>query len=119
MARPEALIFGCSAMGHEVAIQLSERGVQTHLYSNDPNQVEAMQAKGLQAAVIDHTDDDKLRSIGIGKWVKTIFCLFSEEPQNLFVTLSARALDPQLKIICVCKALGRMPRAAPRACLRD
>lgn len=103
---PEALIFGCSAMGHEVAIQLAERGIEAYLYSNDPIGVEAMQAKGLQAAVIDHTDDDKLCDIGIGKWVKTIFCLFSEEPQNLFVTLSARALDPLLKIICVCESVS-------------
>lgn len=106
MTRPEALIFGCSAMGHEVAMQLAERGIKAHLYSNDPNEVDAMQAKGLEAAVVDHTDDEKLRGIGIGKWVTTIFCLFSEEPQNLFVTLSARALDPRLKIICVCESVS-------------
>ena len=106
MSHPETLIFGCSAMGHEVAMQLAERGIQTHLYSKDPGKVDAMQAKGLQAAVIDYTDDEQLRSIGIGQSVKTIFCLFSEEPQNLFVTLSARALDPRLKIICVCESVS-------------
>lgn len=106
MTNSEALIFGCSAMGHEVAMQLAERGIQTHLYSKDAGKVEAMQSKGLQAAVIDYTDDEQLRSIGIGQWVKTIFCLFSEEPQNLFVTLSARALDPRLKIICVCESVS-------------
>ncbi|MCU7845516.1 MAG: NAD-binding protein [Candidatus Thiodiazotropha sp. (ex Monitilora ramsayi)] len=106
MARRETLIFGCSAMGQEVAVQLAERGIEAYLYSNDPDEVGAVLAKGLQAGVIDHTDDDKLRHIGIGKWVKTIFCLFSEEPQNLFVTLSARALDPNLKIICVCESVS-------------
>ncbi|MCU7851644.1 MAG: NAD-binding protein [Candidatus Thiodiazotropha sp. (ex Monitilora ramsayi)] len=106
MARRETLIFGCSAMGHEVATQLAERGIDAYLYSSDPDEVGAMLAKGLQAGVVDYTDDDKLRSIGIGKWVKTIFCLFSEEPQNLFVTLSARALDPDLKIICVCESVS-------------
>ncbi|MCU7798384.1 MAG: NAD-binding protein [Candidatus Thiodiazotropha sp. (ex Semelilucina semeliformis)] len=106
MARRETLIFGCSAMGHEVATQLAERGIDAYLYSSDPDEVGAMLAKGLQAGVVDYTDDDKLCSIGIGKWVKTIFCLFSEEPQNLFVTLSARALDPDLKIICVCESVS-------------
>jgi voltage-gated potassium channel len=106
MARLETLIFGCSAMGQEVAMQLAEKHIDVYLYSNDPDEVGAVLAKGLQAGVVDHTDDDKLRHVGIGKWVKTIFCLFSDEPQNLFVTLSARALDPDLKIICVCESVS-------------
>ncbi len=104
MAHCDTLIFGCSAMGHEVAMQLSERGIKADLYSYSADEVALMQTKGLHAAVIDHTDDDKLRSVGIGAWVKTLFCLFREEPQNLFLTLSARALDANLKIICVCES---------------
>ncbi|MEJ2453787.1 MAG: NAD-binding protein [Candidatus Thiodiazotropha sp.] len=105
MARWKTLIFGCGAMGQEVAFQLAERGIDACLFSNDTDEVAAIQAKGLDAAAVDHTDDDKLREIGIGGWVETIFCLFSHEPQNLFLTLSARALDSQLKIICVCESV--------------
>jgi voltage-gated potassium channel len=105
MAHWKTLIFGCGAMGQEVAVQLEERGVDACLYSNDEDEVASTQAKGLDAAVVDHTDDDKLREIGIGDWVQTIFCLFHDEPQNLFLTLSARALDADLKIICVCESV--------------
>ena len=105
MARWNTLIFGCSAMGYEVASQLKERGIEVCLYSSEPNEVADMLSKGLNAVLIDHTDDDNLRQIGIGKGVETIFCLFSDEPQNLFLTLSARALDPHLKIICVCESV--------------
>lgn len=105
MARWETLIFGCGAMGFEVATQLGERGIDVCLYSNDPNDVADMLSKGLNAVLIDYTDDDNLLQIGIGKGVETIFCLFSDEPQNLFLTLSARALDPHLKIICVCESV--------------
>ncbi len=104
MSMPQTLIFGCAAMGQEVAMQLIERGINTALYGNNAVEVEAVQAKGMPASVIDHTDDDNLRSIGIGSGAKTLFCLFSEEAQNLFLTLSARALDPRLKIICVCES---------------
>ncbi|MCU7935675.1 MAG: NAD-binding protein [Candidatus Thiodiazotropha sp. (ex Dulcina madagascariensis)] len=104
MSRRDTLIFGCSALGHEVAMQLSDRGIDVFLYSNDLDEVGALLAKGLQAGVVDYTDDEKLRDIGIGNWVKTIFCLFSEEPKNLFLTLSAHALDEKLKIICVCES---------------
>ncbi len=105
MRHRKTLIFGCGAMGQEVAVQLAERGIDSCLYSNDPEEVAAIQAKGLEASVVDHTDDDKLRELGIGEWVQTLFCLFSNEPQNLFLTLSARALDPRLKIICVCESV--------------
>ncbi|MCU7906745.1 MAG: NAD-binding protein [Candidatus Thiodiazotropha sp. (ex Epidulcina cf. delphinae)] len=104
MSRRDTLIFGCSALGHEVAMQLADRGIEVFLYSNDLDEVGALLAKGLQAGVIDYTDDEKLRDIGIGSWVKTIFCLFSEEPKNLFLTLSARALDDKLKIVGVCES---------------
>ena len=106
MARWQTLIFGCGSMGHEVAVQLGERSIEVCLYSNEPDDVADMLSKGLNAVLIDHTDDDNLRQIGIGKGVETIFCLFSDEPQNLFLTLSARALDPQLKIICVCESVS-------------
>jgi voltage-gated potassium channel len=92
-------------MGYEVAVQLRERDVQVCLYSNEPDDVASMLTKGLDAALLDHTDDEKLRQVGIGKGVETVFCLFSDEPQNLFLTLSARSLDPQLKIICVCESM--------------
>lgn len=101
MARWKTLIFGCGSMGQEVALQLAERGIDACLSSSDPAEVAAIRDKGFDAVTVDHTDDDKLREVGVGNWVERIFCLFSEEPQNLFLTLSARALDPQLKIICV------------------
>ncbi|MES9833608.1 MAG: NAD-binding protein [Candidatus Thiodiazotropha sp. LLP2] len=110
MARLDTLIFGCSALGHEVAMQLSDRGIDVYLYSNNLDEVSALLAKGLQATPIDYTDDEKLQRIGIGGWVKTIFCLFSQEAKNLFLTLSARALDPDLKIICVSESMESSKR---------
>ncbi|MCU7946787.1 MAG: NAD-binding protein, partial [Candidatus Thiodiazotropha sp. (ex Cardiolucina cf. quadrata)] len=104
MGRRDTLIFGSGALGHEVAMQLAERGIQVYLYSNDLDEVGGLLAKGLQAAIVNYMDDDKLREIGIGNWVKTVFCLFSDEPKNLFLTLSVRALDPNLKIVCVCES---------------
>ena len=67
MARWKTLIFGCGAMGQEVAVQLTERGIDACLFSSDANEVAAIQAKGLDASVVDHTDDEKLREIGIGE----------------------------------------------------
>ncbi|MET0029775.1 MAG: NAD-binding protein [Candidatus Thiodiazotropha sp.] len=110
MSSRETLIFGCGALGHQVGIQLTERGIDAYLYSDDLDEVGKLLAKGLHAGVLDYTDDDKLRDVGIGSWVKTIFCLFSEEAKNLFLTLSVRALDPDLKIICVSESAAASKR---------
>ncbi|RDH90718.1 MAG: TrkA family potassium uptake protein [endosymbiont of Seepiophila jonesi] len=101
MGRSDTLIFGCGPMGQEVAEQLIGRKLPVYMYSSDLDRVAEVLAKGFDAAVLDYTDDDKLRQAGIGEWVKVIFCLFPEEAKNVFLTLSARALDLDLKIICV------------------
>jgi len=50
------------------------------------------------------------RGVGIGSHVKGVFCLFNEDSENVFLAVSARALDPQLRIVAVCQA----PEAAPK-----
>ncbi|MEN8166482.1 MAG: NAD-binding protein [Pseudomonadota bacterium] len=101
MSGCDTFIFGCGALGQSVAEQLLTKKFSIALFGTDLDEVNDLLEKGFDAALVDYTDDDKLRSIGIGAWVKTIFCLFSVESQNVFLTLSARALDPELKIICV------------------
>ncbi|MEJ2405188.1 MAG: NAD-binding protein [Candidatus Thiodiazotropha sp.] len=110
MSHYETLIFGCGALGHQVGLQLTERDIDAYLYSDNLDEVGKMVARGLNAGALDYTDDDKLRSVGIGSWVKTIFCLFSEEAKNLFLTLSVRSLDPDLKIICVSESTAASKR---------
>ncbi len=101
MSQCDILVFGCSALGQAVAEQLTSRNYRTYLFSDELDEVSDLLAKGFDAAYVNYMDDEKLRSVGIGKWVKTIFCLFSEESKNVFLTLSARALDSKLKIVCV------------------
>jgi voltage-gated potassium channel len=39
-----------------------------------------------------------------------VFCLLLEDSENVFLAISARALDPRLRIVAVCQA----PEAAPK-----
>lgn len=50
---------------------------------------------------IDYRNDDDLKSIGIGKNIDTIFCFFPEDSENVFLTISARAIDQDLNIIAI------------------
>jgi voltage-gated potassium channel len=46
-------------------------------------------------------NDDELRAIGIGAEIAIIFCFFPHDGDNVFLTISARALDKNLTIIAV------------------
>jgi voltage-gated potassium channel len=95
------LIFGADALAQEVAGQLTERGLRVPMFSSDQEKVRGLCERGFDARELDYTDDDQLRSVGLGSGIDIIFGLFDEESKNVFLTLSARALEPELKIVCV------------------
>ncbi len=95
------VIFGCGRQAMSVAERLRGRVQDLLVVTSDESDVSLAQSKGFSVVQIDYTDDEALRSIGIGRWVSTIFCMFPEEPQNVFLTISARALDPRLQIVSI------------------
>ena len=100
--RQDVVIFGGGGLALAVAETLRDRGVGFVLASAQAERVEAATSKGFDAVQLDYTDDDALKSIGVGGEVRMIFCLFEETASNLFLTLSARALAPDLTIVSIC-----------------
>jgi voltage-gated potassium channel len=107
-------IFGCGALGFEVAGQLQERYWTPLLVDNNESCLATAVTKGIETANIDYTDDEELRSIGIGTSIEIIFCLFEEDAKNVFLTISARALSPDVKILSLTQSpdSGQKLRAA-------
>ena len=108
--RPRFALFGCNPLAIEVARRLSMGRTPFVMLDNDAARVEAARREDMPAQLIDYTDDDALREIGIGGHIEGVFCLFAEDSENVFLAISARALDPQLRIVAVCQA----PEAAPK-----
>jgi voltage-gated potassium channel len=102
--RHPLILFGCETPGLAVAENLRGQGIEFLLAGSTPESVAAARAKGLDAVAVDFADDDALRGVGIGDWARTIFCLYREPASNLFLTLSARALAPELEIIAICES---------------
>jgi voltage-gated potassium channel len=103
-------VFGCNPLAIEVAWRLSMLKRPFILLDRDAALVEQARQEGLAAERIDYTDDDALRDAGIGSHVEGVFCLLTEDSENVFLAISARALDPALLIVAVCQA----PEAAAR-----
>jgi len=108
--KPKFAVFGCNPLAIEVAWRLSLAKTPFVMVDSDAALVEAANKEGLVAELIDYTDDDALRSVGIGSHIEGMFCLFTEDSENVFLAISARALDPHLRIVAVCQA----PEAAPK-----
>ncbi len=104
------LIFGCNALGREVAEALISNGTEVLLLDHDHEAVEALQSLDLPAEQADVLDDRVLREYGLGRSVRQIFCFFHDDADNVFLVLSARGLAPpeQLQIIAVADSVGGM-----------
>ncbi|MEJ1298778.1 MAG: NAD-binding protein [Candidatus Sedimenticola sp. (ex Thyasira tokunagai)] len=93
------IIFGCNSLSAAVAEQLKERSWELLLVARETQCIEAMAARGFDTLSVDYTDDDELRALGIGESVEIIFTFFEDDAQNVFLTISAKDIDPQLKVI--------------------
>lgn len=95
------IIFGCNSLSMAVASQLEERACEMLLVAQDKDCVDAMLDRGYPAMEVDYTDDNKLKELGIGKDVTVIFAFFELDSKNVFLTISARDIDPDVKVIAL------------------
>ena len=103
-------IFGCNPLALEVARRLALADCAFVMIDNEPERVEAARREGFEVLARDYTDDDALREIGIGGEIGRVFCLLPEDSENVFLAISARTLDPRVRIVAVCQS----PDAAPK-----
>jgi voltage-gated potassium channel len=101
-----AVLFGYQRLGREVASHLTDNTASCRLLivDDDEDNLAHAEEQGLSTAAIDYTQDQELKDIGIGGDVDIIFCLFPSDAQNVYLTISARALAPQLQIVSVSDA---------------
>jgi len=100
------VIFGGGQQGMAIAKWFGERSDEVLIVTTNPIEKNEVEQEGFNATVMEYCLDENLQAIGIGQWVNTIFCMFSEDAQNVFVTLSARALAPNLRILCIADTNG-------------
>jgi len=104
--KPAIILFGGGQQSMAIAKWFGQRLKDLLIVTTNVTEKNKMEKKGFNVTIIEHTDDASLQAIGIGQWVDTIFCMFTEDAQNVFVTLSARALSPNLSILCLADTQG-------------
>jgi voltage-gated potassium channel len=94
-------VFGCSVMSMTVMARLRDDQYQLLFVSQDEHEAALMAAQGFTTQTIDFREDEELKAIGIGTNIDIIFCFFPTDSDNVFLTISARALAAELTIIAV------------------
>lgn len=101
MDRKRILVFGYSVMSLEAMGRLSQENCSILFIADNEAQATLVSEKGFETRIIDFRNDEDLLSVGIGLNVDIIFCFYPKDSDNVFLTISARALDRNLTIIAI------------------
>jgi len=93
------VLFGYSKTGREIAKLLNSEECDLQIIDENPLSVAKANEDGFYARHSTFNDDKMLESIGIGKDIDVLFCTSTNDSLNLFITLSARSLANELKIL--------------------
>jgi voltage-gated potassium channel len=94
-------VFGYSIMSLEVMNRLNKDEFSLVFIGKDESETILVAERGFEAQIIDYRNDDELRSIGIGTDIDILFCFFPRDSENVFLTISARAIDKELTILAI------------------
>jgi voltage-gated potassium channel len=92
------IICGAGELGHIIAREFKASNQHFVIIENDPAMIEKLEGEGFLFVKGDAAEDDVLRSAGI-ELAKGMAITLPNDHDNLFVTISARQLNPQLRII--------------------
>src|SRR4051794_36352192 len=92
------LICGFGRVGQQVARDFIEEGADFVVVDENADVREAMEEMGVLYLYGSASDDDVLREAGIERARAVIACVDSDA-ENIFITLSARELAPEIEII--------------------
>jgi voltage-gated potassium channel len=91
------IVCGFGRMGHVVAEELARNGVPLVIVENDPAREPALHDSGHPYVIGSAASDDVLLRAGIQR-ARAIVVGTASDSDNVFITLSARELNPGLRI---------------------
>jgi voltage-gated potassium channel len=99
------IICGFGRIGEIISRQLKERGLPLVVVENSPNLVSTLEESGYYFVSGDATREDVLVEAGIER-AKGLVAVVSSDAENVYITLTARSLNPRLFIVTRGEDLG-------------
>lgn len=94
-------VFGYSIMSLEVMARLDSALYSMVFVGRDDAEAAQVAERGFATKVLDFRNDEALKSLGIGVDIDIVFCFYPRDSDNVFLTLSARAIDKSLTIVAI------------------
>jgi voltage-gated potassium channel len=101
------IVCGYGRVGREVARAARQHGADVVVVDTDPARIALVE--GVPAVTGDATDENVLRAIGIER-ARTLVAAIAADADNLYVTLTARGLNPDLFIIARARTEASEPK---------
>jgi len=103
-------IFGHHGAALEVAKYLNTRDFSVILVGDNDEYLVRARDQGYDTAQLDFHDDEELKTLGLEDGNTSVFSLFPEDAENVFLIISIRALAPQTPILTIAQDQDGMPR---------
>lgn len=110
MKKRRIAIFGYYSSAVEVASYLRSRDYLITIIDNQEENLAKARYMGFETARLDYQDDAELKKLRLGEDIGTLFSLFPDDAENVYLTITARALAPKVKIFTI----GHGPLAIPK-----
>ncbi len=94
-------VFGYNSMSFELIKYLDLKQHEIVVVDQDASSLVSAADLGFTVIATDYRVDANLEEVGIGHHINVLFCFFPEDSENIFLTISARALDKNLEIISI------------------
>ncbi|HUN51553.1 MAG TPA: potassium channel family protein, partial [Candidatus Sulfotelmatobacter sp.] len=96
--RGHVIVCGYGRIGQMLARELRDGGVNCVILERSGDRVRLAHELGHLAVAADATDEEALRSVGV-QHARALATVLPDDAANVFITLSARGLNPHLSII--------------------
>ena len=93
------IVCGYGRIGQAVAERLAAGRDPFVIVDRDPEAVQQAHRHGYLAVAGDATDNDLLANLGLGRQASRILCLTHDDVSNVYITLTARQVSPDILII--------------------
>lgn len=93
------IVCGYGRIGQVVAERLAADRAPFVVVDRDPEAIELARRRGYQAIAGDATNDALLRDLGLGLQATRILCLTHDDVSNVYITLTARQVSPDILIV--------------------
>ena len=105
MKPKQYIVIGCGRFGHSVATTLCSLGHDVLVVDRDEDRIQNIAEKVTHAMVLDATDENSMKKIGIRNFDVAVISIGSDVQASILATLIAKEMEVEFVL---CKAVNEM-----------